>query len=348
MNIQEAWDAVEGKSDNKLYPYQAAEQLGMSEAEFYLTRVGDSVTVINADVKTFLEAVARIGKLKVITRNPHAVHEKIGTMSKIQVDKMHALVLDKEIDLRIFPRSWKTAVAYTSVKDEQTTLSFHVFDSYGRSVFKVYPLENLDIAEAVRDEIALPAPASFAVEALAASVPNDAPAVDVETLEQDWLSITDPHQFMGVLRKHKLNRPQAYDVVADDLAYRVQSECIKPILEDVAEHEIPIMVFVGNDGCIQIHTGPVSNVKAHGPWMNVLDETFHLHVKEADIAYAYVVSKPAEKGRRVTSLECFNKDHDIIISIYGERKPGVDELQSWRDALQRLRESVEDVKGVSV
>lgn len=340
MNIQEAWDAVEGKSETKLYPYQAAEQLGLSEAEFYLTRAGDSVTVVDANVKTFLEAVARIGKLKVITRNPHAVHEKIGTMSKIQVDKMHALVLDQHIDLRIFPRNWKTAIAYTSVKNEQSTVSFHVFDGYGRSVFKVYPLENHDRAAQIRDEIGIEQPSSFHVETAQAATATATPEVDVETLETDWLSITDPHQFMGVLRKHNINRPQAYDLVADDLAYRVQSDCIKPILEDVAEHQIPIMVFVGNDGCIQIHTGPVTNVKAHGPWMNVLDETFHLHVKEGDIAYAYVVSKPAEKGRRVTSLECFNENHEIIISIYGERKPGVDELHSWRDALQRLREGV--------
>jgi hypothetical protein len=37
------------------------------------------------------------------------------------------------------------------------------------------------------------------------------------------------------------------------------------------------MCFVGNRGCIQIHTGPVKNIKIMGPWLNVMDPGFNLH-----------------------------------------------------------------------
>jgi putative hemin transport protein len=40
------------------------------------------------------------------------------------------------------------------------------------------------------------------------------------------------------------------------------------------------MVFVGSPGCIQIHSGPVKNIKVMNEWLNVLDPDFNLHVRE--------------------------------------------------------------------
>jgi putative hemin transport protein len=51
------------------------------------------------------------------------------------------------------------------------------------------------------------------------------------------------------------------------------------MLHHAAQDEIPIMCFVGNRGCLQIHSGPVRNIKPMGPWINILDETFHLHLR---------------------------------------------------------------------
>ena len=96
------------------------------------------------------------------------------------------------------------------------------------------------------------------------------------------------------------------------------------------------MVFVGNHGTIQIHTGQVKKVVEARGWFNVLDPEFDLHIKEEDIVEAWVVTKPAENGRTVSSIECFDAKGTTLISIFGERKPGKDELEGWREILAAL------------
>lgn len=95
------------------------------------------------------------------------------------------------------------------------------------------------------------------------------------------------------------------------------------------------MVFVGNPGAIQIHTGPVHRLMERGPWFNVLDERFNLHLDETQIADAFVVVKPTEDGD-VTALEAYDADGTQIVQLFGKRKPGVRELQEWRDLVAGL------------
>ena len=40
------------------------------------------------------------------------------------------------------------------------------------------------------------------------------------------------------------------------------------LMEQAAAREVPIMVFVGNRHCIQIHTGPVHNLRWMDSWFN--------------------------------------------------------------------------------
>ena len=52
------------------------------------------------------------------------------------------------------------------------------------------------------------------------------------------------------------------------------------MLEGAAAAELPVMIFVGNPGCVQIHSGPVRRIEVMGPWLNVLDPRFNLHLRE--------------------------------------------------------------------
>jgi hypothetical protein len=92
------------------------------------------------------------------------------------------------------------------------------------------------------------------------------------------------------------------------------------------------MVFVGNDGVVQIHTGPIHTVRSMGPWLNVLDPGFNLHLREDLIAHAWVVKKPTSDGV-VTSLELFDAKGHNIAMLFGARKPGAPERQGWRELI---------------
>jgi putative hemin transport protein len=95
------------------------------------------------------------------------------------------------------------------------------------------------------------------------------------------------------------------------------------------------MVFVGNHGCIQIHTGPVKTLRAMGPWFNVLDPGFNLHLREDRIVSAWVVRKPTSDGV-VTSLELFDAEDELIATLFGKRKPGEAERGEWRAFAETL------------
>ena len=95
------------------------------------------------------------------------------------------------------------------------------------------------------------------------------------------------------------------------------------------------MVFVGNDGIIQIHTGEVEKVLEARGWFNVMDERFNLHINQAEIASAWIVKKPTDDGI-VSSLEIFNRQGDNVALFFGKRKPGIPEKEEWRELLASI------------
>ena len=89
------------------------------------------------------------------------------------------------------------------------------------------------------------------------------------------------------------------------------------------------MVFVGNPGMLQIHSGPIQKVMSVGDWINVMDPRFNLHLRSDSVAKAWLVRKPTVDGI-VTSVELFNANGEAIAMFFGERKPGKPELSTWR------------------
>jgi putative hemin transport protein len=98
---------------------------------------------------------------------------------------------------------------------------------------------------------------------------------------------------------------------------------------------LPIMCFVANDGIVQIHSGPIFNVQSMGPWINIMDPTFHLHLRQDHIAETWAVRKPTTDGH-VTSLEAYNAEGEMIIQFFGKRQEGSDERAAWREIMENL------------
>jgi putative hemin transport protein len=149
--------------------------------------------------------------------------------------------------------------------------------------------------------------------------------------------MTDTHQFFPLLRKFGLARTQALQLAPNDYAHRVGEGSARLLLREAARHAVPIMCFVGNPGMIQIHSGGVERVEVAGPWLNVLDPGFNLHLREDRIAAAWVVKKPTADGL-VTSLELYDDAGETIALFFGVRKPGVPERAQWRALIAELPE----------
>ncbi|MGH8569353.1 MAG: hemin-degrading factor, partial [Gammaproteobacteria bacterium] len=246
------------------------------------------------------------------------------------------LVLGPEIDLRLFLQRWRHAFAVTETGHHGSRQSLQFFDRYGTAVHKVYLTADGDPAAyerlVARNRSADQTP-RIAVEPKAKASP--AAPVDRSLLRAAWSALRDTHEFYGMLKRLSITRLQALCAVGPDLATPVACSGFWRLLQTVRDADLPIMVFVTSPGVVQIHTGQVGNLRVTGPWCNVLDARFNLHVRETAIADAFVVRKPSTDGI-VTSLEIFDDDEDLMVQVFGRRKPGQPEWGRWRRIVEGL------------
>ncbi|MCC7049454.1 MAG: hemin-degrading factor [Alphaproteobacteria bacterium] len=319
-------------SEPKLRIRDAAQRLGVSEMELVALNLGKGATRLCGPWADIVRALPGLGQVMALTRNEHAVHEKTGIYENVEVGGPHGLVLGTDIDLRLFLAQWKHGFAVREATGDLVRHSLQFFDRHGGAVHKVYMNANSDmdrygalVAEFRHAEQAVPAVEPTA----AAAAPLADAAIDVSAYLAAWDALKDTHEFFPMLRKHKLARTQALRLAGPDRARPVANASLRATLEAAAARDLPIMVFVGNAGCIQIHTGPVTALRATGPWFNVLDPGFNLHLRETAIASSWVVTKPTSDGP-VTSLELFDAAGENIALLFGKRKPGQPEDAAWR------------------
>ncbi|WP_322068503.1 hemin-degrading factor [Paraburkholderia bannensis] len=334
---------TELRTTRKLRHREAAAELGVSEGEALAAFVGEHVVRLDAnDAAQFaaiFEAMPLLGEVMVLTRNDAVVHEKIGTFGKMSRNGPVGLTVGRAIDLRIFYAKWASAFAVSEAYDDGVRKSLQFFDAQGVAVTKVYLRDASDYAafDALVERHAAPVQqAGLTVEPAQPRAPQrDDAQIDVTGFRAAWAAMKDTHEFFDILRKFGVGRLQALRLADAAYAEPIALDAIDALLNDAASTQLPIMVFVGNPGMIQIHTGPVQTIRAMGPWLNVLDADFNLHLRTNLVAHAWVVRKPTSDGI-VTSVELFDAAGENITMLFGARKPGQAELEDWRTAVARL------------
>lgn len=315
----------------------AANDLGVSEMELLCTSVGSSVTPLAGSWEDFLKEVKTCGYVMALTRNEAAVHERKGEYLNVSFNPHAGLVLGPDIDLRLFMTRWKFGYAVAEPFRGEERLSFQFFDGAGEAVHKIYMTDKSNV-EAYRELAAkykasnwdLPELTPYAVR------PNMAnPAPDVEGFRTAWLNLKDTHDFYMMLRDFRLSRTQALELAPEGYAQKVSNTFHREMLQEVSATGTEIMVFIGNPGCIQIHTGKATKLFQMEEWYNIMDEEFNMHLNENFIDQAWIVKKPTSDGI-VTALEVFDKNGEIIVQFFGKRKPGIPELESWREIIAKL------------
>ncbi len=328
------------ENNPKMRERDLANQLGISEAELVAAHCGATVWRIEPDVDRLLAGIGAVGEVMALTRNESAVHEKIGPYDKPVPGKHAAMLLGEDIDLRIFPKVWAHGFAVEKRDDEAVRRSLQFFDKAGEAVHKIHLRPSSDVVAYERLVAQLLSPDQSQTLAVASDTADAAgdtavPQTDLTELRRRWSTMTDVHQFVGILRDMKLTRRSAVELVGADFAWRLDNGAVEAAMRHAALEELPIMCFVGNRGCIQIHSGPIREIKVMGPWINVLDPTFHLHLRLDHIAEVWAVRKPNKDGH-VTSIEAYDANGSMIIQFFGKRKEGVDERQDWRFIVESL------------
>lgn len=367
-----AWQQLqnEHKGPMPLRARDAANQLGVSEAQLLASRCGDDVIRLNNEWTDMILKMPELGRVMSLVRNDYAVHEKKGEYGHINFEGPQGkigVVANEAIDLRIFLYRWHVAFAVVDeVRNKAETqkiaaelgmnpndtrliaaadtgnkrFSLQFFDKQGNSIQKIYLLAEGGNKEAYDNFVkqftaADQSPEQILEPAAAAPVAKPDAEIDAEALRQEWSALKDTHDFYMMLRKYGVERMQALRLGGSALAEPVALTSVREVLETASATALPIMVFVGNDNILQIHTGKVVRIKPIHGWLNVMDPDFNLHLREEAIAYAWVVRKPTVDGM-VTALELYDKKEHLIATFFGKRKPGIPEDLTWRALAESL------------
>ncbi len=340
-DLAQAWANVK-EQNPKLRIRDAAKMLDASEAQLLATRIGDGVTKLRPEFVEILQEFHRLGCIMALTRNEEIVHERKGEYTNVESIQGHGpmgLAVNDDIDLRIFFNPWKFAFASVDEGARGTLRSFQFFDAAGDALHKVFLTDTSDVSE--YDRIIEQFRSDDQEAELAVSQRADKPVekpdseINVEGFRAAWAGLRDTHDFFPMMKKFGVEREQGLRLADPEMVTPVPADSFKFILERSRDRKLPIMVFVGNHGIIQIHTGPVENVLDARGWFNVMDEAFNLHIDQEKIARAFVVKKPTSDGI-VTSLELFNQQSENVALLFGKRKPGIPESEDWRTLVADL------------
>lgn len=319
-----------------------AGQLGISEAEFLEAWLGDGVTKIESNLDTFFGMLSKAGTVMALSRNAGAVHEKTGTYLDYKSSKHASMLVGPDIDLRIFPKYWTHAYHVSKIlSNGEEQNSFQFFDAHGSAVHKVYarPQTDMVVWHQIMNSLAIANPGLSVFKPMdACSKPSSTiPASSLSRLQYEWSNLQDTHSFAPMLRKLAMSRLDAISFIGQDFANKLALEAIEQLFEKLSAAALPVMVFVRNRGILQIHSGPVENIKKIGPWLNVLDEDFHCHLRTDQIDSAWIVRKPTKRGD-VYSIELFDSLGEQIMLINGFRREGDQSqaLDSWNELIQTL------------
>lgn len=327
--LARAWETL--KTDNpKLRIRNAADRLGVSELDLLLTRLGDGVTWLALPGRELAARLPSLGTVMALVRNNHAVHESTGAFGELKGGEKVGLFLGDQ-DQRLFFSHWAFALAV----EEAERHSLQVFDASGTAVIKIYRKENsnLDAWNALIAEFS--SDLSETPELVPVTQTTRQAVKDVAQFRADWQAITDVHQFHNLLNRYETDRLSALEAAGSDLAERVDTAACETAITACRDRAIPLMTFVSNAGAVQIHTEVPTKLLRTGPWFNILDPNFNLHLGTEAIASAWVIRRPTSDGQ-VTSLEAFDAEGRSIVQFFGARHEGEAERADWRALMDEL------------
>ncbi|MGY5848748.1 hemin-degrading factor [Salegentibacter sp. HM20] len=327
---------------------EAAAELSLSEAQLLATLVGKEAIRLKPEWAALLKRLPQLGRIMALTRNNSCILEHKGAFEKIRVagKGKHAIAtVIGPIEARVFLKSWYVAFAVKQKKEDQLLTSLQIFDHEGQAILKIYLQEesNYNAYEEILTD--LKAEDQSQEQELFTYDKNEfSREIDKSSFLDDWSNLRDTHSFFPLLKKYNVDRINAIEIAEDRFTYAISVSSIKEMLKKAARQKLPIMIFAGNRGNIQIHQDRVRSIRllerGHAgaeKWLNVLDPNFNMHLRIDFINNAWVVKKPTKDGD-ITSLECYDNKGELAVQFFGFRKPGRPELTEWKQLVESLSE----------
>lgn len=309
----------------------AADQLNVSEAQLVALGVGDTATRLRTDWADLLFELHRLGPLMGLTRNDHAVHERHGGYGSIKILGDTRIVKDGGFEAVLFLSEWHSGFAVTEVSHEVVRHSLQFFSRDGCAVHKIYLTGESCLSafmELVDQFRCSNQSRVMAAEGRAsAPVSPDTDAFWSSRLLSGWPLAADG-QPLTVPDLSLRSEAIAHDPLPAGAA--------EAILKRAADLKASLIIAVGNSGALQLHRGPIHKILRTGPWINVLDEPFNLHLRDTQLSSGWLIRELTE-GENQSLCWC-DEHHKPALQIFSEDRSG-----SWDECLSAARLGTKEV-----
>ena len=300
---------------------------------------GDGVLRIEPRVNDLLAGLEAVGEVMALTRNESAVHEKIGVYDKVVTGEHNAMVLGERDRSAHLPEGLGARLRGREARRRRCPPQPAVLRRGGRGRpqgASAAGLESRRLSEAGRRRWLRPTSRQTVVcrsrSTIAEADAERRFGASVDELRERWSRLTDMHQFFGMLRDAEARPPAGG---ADDR----RRLCLAARRRRARRDDAPCRRRANADHVLRrqprLHPDPFrpdQTIKPMGPWINVLDETFHLHLRLDHIREVWAVRKPTKDGH-VTSIEAYDArrrdDHPVLRQAPGRRGRARRLARSW-------------------
>ena len=310
------------RREHKAWHWDIAEQLSISEAELLAAHIGAtdassalSATRLNNNWPAIIASIESLGTVMGLTRTNACVHEVIGAYSNCTYADQIGTISNETMKLRINYAAWCVGFAIVEEFGNRVMRSLQFFGADGRALHKIYLRADSDL-DAFFELIRLHRAEQQAPEIL---------------IDKTSSALTPASRAQY--------RTPAGDNVVEFVRQFERDECMS-LLNAAALQAVPLTICVANEGILQSYFGRIHKVVQTGPWLNVLDPTFNIHLREDNIANIQLVQNASAVGCS-TYLELLDANEETIARISGAGSSKQTDSSAWRSLLAHVEQGVQ-------
>ena len=295
-NIKRVYTQFKEDSKNsKLRIRDISNKLNVSEAELLSlsTNNGVSFLSINDYNHFFSYLLSNIDKMMLLIRSEYVVHEKIIKPNEYEIINNKIINKnDNSLLIKFNTETFKYTFFEVRKHNKRILKSFQFFNKEGNSIIKIYLKGKNNI--------------EFENLANQYSVKYD------YQIQKDYISKN--------FDNYKNAKPKIKSSFTDS------SLPLRQVLNQIAKKSIPVNIIGYGIECIQCHNDKINNIVDYGPWLNVMDKNFNIHILEDKITESKYGLKD---GNDIVNFYDFNQN--LVLSINGVKNYNQSFRQIFKD-----------------
>lgn len=285
--------------------------------------------------ETLFRAMSRLGPLHIVTTNRVGALGVYAPLQWAHGDRDGFRLATTGLDIDIDTREVGAVYATGTARPRVLPRAVRLFDRHGDALLTLAlgpggPAAAFDELVARNARPAAP-PLPPARNPSAEQALSDRPTLD-DTLRgmlfDDWRALRDPRAFETILKRHRLNRFEAYRNAPDDLATALPARDINQLLKWLVDESAPMAFQVGRTGCRVIARTIPDEAVVSRDGIELAGGTAVLRLDPRRLQHAYVVRFRTELGVH-RSIEFLDEHGELAVCVGGADHDAAASLSEW-------------------